>query len=152
MLFPALDDVPRFWKAVVEATVSGNLGIAAKIATGTDLGRDPTYRLICVYTKDFSDVDDVRRVAQGLLDRGLIAGDGSGRPSYYKPDIYTDLGIDSGNSYGLRASLYNSHEVLRLYTDPKKSRPPDDAQPAKKKQRTLEAFGSGAAKGRSVAP
>ena len=31
---------------------------------------------------------------------------------YYKCDAYTYLGINSGNDYKLRASLYSSEEIL----------------------------------------
>ena len=73
MLFPTLDDVPRYWYKVAEATADNRLGIGAKISTGLD--DDRKERLICVYTKDFSDMDDIRRVLQTLV--GL---DSRGRP------------------------------------------------------------------------
>jgi Domain of unknown function (DUF1917) len=118
--------------------VTDKLGIAAKIAADSDFGRE---RLICVYTRDFSDINDVRRVAQSLLDLDLISGDGSRRPIYYKCDMYTHLGINSGNEYGLAASLYNSHEVLSLYLDGKVTAATWNAStPNAKKQATLDMF------------
>ena len=108
MLFPSPDDYPRFWRLVAEATVAGTLGITSKAAT---LDETNQAGLICVYTYDFSDVDDVRRVLQALIDLGLCQSDG--KPIYYKCDGYTYLGIQSDNEYKLRASLYSSKEILK---------------------------------------
>jgi hypothetical protein len=109
MLFVSIDDVPRYWYKVAEATADNRLGIAAKISTGLD--DDRKARLICVYTKDFSNMDDVGRVLQTLVDMDLVSDDGRG--IYYKCDAYTYLEINSGNAYGLPASLYSSKEILK---------------------------------------
>lgn len=109
MLFPRIDDVPRYWYKVAEATADNRLGIGAKISTGLD--DDRKERLICIYTKDFSDMDDIRRVLQTLVDMDLVPDDGRG--IYYKCDAYTYLDINSGNEYGLAASLYSSKEMLK---------------------------------------
>ena len=110
MLFPKVDDVPRYWYKVAEGTADNRLGIGAKISTGLD--DDRKERLICIYTKDFSDMDDVRRVLQALVDMDLVSGDGRG--IYYKCDAYTYLEINSGNEYGLAASLYSSKEMTKV--------------------------------------
>ncbi|KAF2213399.1 hypothetical protein CERZMDRAFT_96242 [Cercospora zeae-maydis SCOH1-5] len=67
--------------------------------------------VICVYTCDLSDRDDVYRVLKALVDTGVCAA--SGRPIYYKCDAYTYLGINAKNKYKLRASLYSSKDILR---------------------------------------
>ena len=67
-------------------------------------------RLICVYTHDFGDVEDVKRVVSKLVDIGLV-GKGP-RSVYYKSDAFTHLEINSKNEYGLKASMYSSREVL----------------------------------------
>jgi hypothetical protein len=71
---------------------------------------DPT-RLICVYTKDFTDVEDVRRVLHALIEMGLVAAD-MPRGIAYKCDAYTYLDIYAKNEYGLPASIYGSKEML----------------------------------------
>ncbi|KAF3007529.1 hypothetical protein E8E13_006213 [Curvularia kusanoi] len=107
MLFPKVQEVTRIWKTVVEATTNDRLGPMAKVAP--EDGKDE--RLICVYTKDFRDEDDVLRVLKELEDLDLI---GTGRSIYYKSDAFTclDLYSATANKYGLQASLYNSHKML----------------------------------------
>ena len=108
MFFPEPSDLDRYWRVVAEATADGSLGPTSKVATHDPA--DPK-RLICVYTYDFADIADVRRVLEKLIDLGLCRSDG--RPIYYKCDAYTYLDITSKNPYGLRASLYSSKEVLK---------------------------------------
>ncbi|KIV81939.1 hypothetical protein PV11_04086 [Exophiala sideris] len=133
MLFPEASDVDWVWAIVAKGVWEGKLGISAKVATATDAGpttdegderaRGREQRLICVYTYDFSDKDDVKRVLLGLKQLGLLDndsfGDGSrsnngnaGKVIYYKCDAYTYLDISSNNEYKLKASMYNSKDML----------------------------------------
>ncbi|KAH0366973.1 DUF1917-domain-containing protein, partial [Aureobasidium melanogenum] len=134
MLFPKPEDVNRVWKLVAEAVVDGRLGDTAKVAPADPPNpfgaaqKQQASHLICVYTRDFSDLDDVRRVLEELIELGLAprAADGA---IYYKTDAYTYLDIDSSNSYGLKASLYSSKDIIGLSKTTK--------QPSKRKQQTL---------------
>ncbi|KAM0718031.1 hypothetical protein Q7P37_006363 [Cladosporium fusiforme] len=96
MLFPKPDDLHRVWRQVAEATADGKLGPTSKVGTyepdnlikGT---------LICVYTYDFSELADVKRVLHALFDLNIVKG---GTRFYY--------------------NLYSSEEVLNdkvKYTD-----------------------------------
>jgi hypothetical protein len=85
------------------------LGIGAKIAA--DLNPNENVRVICIYTKDFNDKGDVRRVVLELDKLGLLPRDRK-RSIYYKCDAYTYLQIMSDNPYGLSASLYPSKDFL----------------------------------------
>jgi hypothetical protein len=70
------------WKTIARAVATGQLGPAAKI--GTDDGGDSkSGRLICVYTKDFADVEDVERVLCKLVDLELVKEDAK-QSIYYK--------------------------------------------------------------------
>lgn len=109
MLFPTAEEIPHTWKTVVEAVIEGRLGIGAKIATQAS-GADQRV-LICCYTKDWSDEDDVRRVLKELVDLGLCPRQGNG--IYYKCDAFTHLEIESHNKYGLKASMYSSRDMLK---------------------------------------
>jgi len=64
--------------------------------------------VICVYTKDFSDLTDVKRVLSNLNELNIV---NKAMRINYKCDAYTHLGIMSDNPYKLRASLYSSDEV-----------------------------------------
>ncbi|KAL4897737.1 hypothetical protein BDV59DRAFT_168460 [Aspergillus ambiguus] len=107
MMFLTSDRVDEYWAAVAEATAKGELGIAAKVAT--DEGKDSA-RLLAVYTRDYADRDDVKRVVKKLVDLGLVKEDE--RPIYYKCDAYTYLQIMGNNPYGLKASLFSSRDAL----------------------------------------
>lgn len=115
MLFPSDEDYPRWWRIAVEATSEGKLGPTSKAATYNAV--DPL-NLICFYTNDFTDLDDVKRVLEELISLGLCL---QGKPLYYKCDAYTHLDIMSTNPYRLRASLYSSKEILGHEARPKKN-------------------------------
>lgn len=80
MLFCESDDVNAVWAVVARGTANNELGIASKVAA--DTGEERKQRLICVYTKDFSDLKDVARVANKLREYGLV--DARGKAIYYK--------------------------------------------------------------------
>ena len=109
MLFPSPSDVNHIWSLVAHATVAGELGHAAKVATDDGPGNRGA-RLICVYNEDFAEKGGVRRVLKILDALGLV---GKERGIYYKADAFTWLELNSGNEWGLRPSLYSSKEVLR---------------------------------------
>jgi hypothetical protein len=109
MLFPDVERVDEVWATVVRAMERGELGGAAKVATDGGEGSQQG-RLICVYTEDFGDVEDVKRVLGKLVELGLV-GKGP-RGIFYKCDAFTHLEINSKNEYGLKASMYSSREML----------------------------------------
>jgi hypothetical protein len=109
MLFPTEETAPSLWLQVVEAVIANKFGTMAKIAS------DGPTRLICIYTKDFSDTADVKRVVEAMAAIGLTSKDAA-RPIYYKCDAFTNLDIGSGNAYGLAASLYSSKDMLSHLT------------------------------------
>jgi hypothetical protein len=109
MLFPTAEDISKVWLQVVEAVSAGKLGIMAKVATEAKPGENS--RLICIYTKDFTDVVDVRRELETMANLHLVQREG-GRILYYKADAYTYLDIYSDNPYGLKASQYSSKDVF----------------------------------------
>lgn len=58
MLFPGPFSADTIWNKIARATHAGELGIAAKIATNDNSGRS---QVICIYTHDFTDLEDVKR-------------------------------------------------------------------------------------------
>jgi len=87
MLFPMPEDLAHTWQLVATATARNELGTAAKVAADEGKG-DRVPRLVCVYTRDFSDMADVKRVLWKLVEMGLVqrpARDPKGvRSIYYK--------------------------------------------------------------------
>ncbi|MCJ1244545.1 hypothetical protein MMC30_001743 [Trapelia coarctata] len=118
MLFPSASDVDRVWGIVAKGVLEGKLGVSAKVATSDDVGLEgggERGKVICVYTADFGDKRDVKRVLEGMKGLGLLAGRGKWGGElgvWYKCDAFTHLGIDSSNPWGLKPSLYSSKEVL----------------------------------------
>ncbi|CAD0107738.1 unnamed protein product [Aureobasidium uvarum] len=137
MLFPKPEDVNRVWGLVAQAVVDGRLGDTAKVAPADPpdpfVQEKQSSHLICVYTRDFSDLDDVRRVLEELVELGLAPRNAADGAIYYKADAYTYLNIDSSNSYGLKASLYSSKDVVSLSKTEK--------QPKRKQQTLTNMFG-----------
>lgn len=82
LLFNDFLEVNDVWSLIANKTATNDLGIAAKVAPRNPEQTDKRNpRLICVYTKDFTDVEDVTRVLRKLKDMGLCD---TNRPIYYK--------------------------------------------------------------------
>ncbi|RMY75685.1 hypothetical protein D0863_02441 [Hortaea werneckii] len=111
MLFPSPDDLPRTWRLVAEATAAGKLGPATKVATHDPSSTKPE-GVICVYTFDFTDIKDVRRVLHGLAELGLC-GPRDQRGIFYKADAWTYMDFKSDNPYRIKASFYSSRAMLK---------------------------------------
>jgi hypothetical protein len=80
MLFPEPGRVNEVWEAIAYATARNELGIVAKVDTKGPVEKKE--RLICVYTYDFRDKDDVARVLNRLRQLELVRQ--GGRQVYYK--------------------------------------------------------------------
>ena len=114
MLFPQPQDVNRVWSLVAQATVEGELGHAAKVAT--DDGSGDRARLICAYNEDYANEAEVRKTLECLVRMGLVERPGpakTNRGIYYKADAFTWLDIFSKNEWGLKPSMYSSKEILQ---------------------------------------
>ena len=90
------------WNRVRQATEEGTLGIGAKVSTDWGNANDPAApggwadHVICVYTYDWRDREDVGRVARCLGEIDAIRR----QTLFYKPDAMTYDGIYSGNTPG----------------------------------------------------
>jgi hypothetical protein len=82
MLFPMSEYVDDVWEEVAVGTAERQFGIAAKVSTADEeIGKERKLTwLVCVYTKDFTDRGDVKRVIMKLVELGLV---GEERPVYY---------------------------------------------------------------------
>ena len=75
------------WQHVADATVNGQLGSSAKVATDSGVDQQGRQRLVCVYTEDFANEGDVKRVLKKLVEMGLVNKKealGASRGLYYK--------------------------------------------------------------------
>jgi hypothetical protein len=88
LIYVSEDKVVEVWKNIAKATVEDKLGMESKISTKIN---ESSY-VICVYTKNYLDYEDVKRVREILYEMGFVS------KLSYKPDIYTYLGIYSGTT------------------------------------------------------
>ncbi|GLW02526.1 hypothetical protein Slala05_61560 [Streptomyces lavendulae subsp. lavendulae] len=86
------------WQLIKTAVEAGQLGPGAKVATlGNDFDGDPTRRPVIIYTANYHDEQDVRRVLVALRSLGVRDA------LAYKTDEATERG-----EYGNGTSLYTS--------------------------------------------
>jgi hypothetical protein len=73
MVFVPADSVDEYWALIKEAVHKGWLGPSAKVATAYDnpYTRNPAERPIMVYTIDWRDHEDVKRVLCALRGLGI---------------------------------------------------------------------------------
>ncbi|KAK0624800.1 hypothetical protein B0T17DRAFT_492212 [Bombardia bombarda] len=113
MLFPAPDKVNETWRVIAEAVKDTRLPVAAKVPNFYEEGNHPGTRVICVYTRDFTDEEDVKQALLELVKLGVVTQD-MPKPAKYKYDAFTHLKLYRGSyaEYGLKPSIYDSHEML----------------------------------------
>ncbi|KAJ5918062.1 hypothetical protein N7454_010437 [Penicillium verhagenii] len=108
MLFPSVKKVDSTWATLVTALDTGKVQADAKVAADDGSGSEKS-RLICVYTENFADKENVKKVLRMLLNEGIFEPAATG-PIYYKSDAFTLLNINSKNEYGLKASMFSSRD------------------------------------------
>ncbi len=103
------------WSRVRDATEAGTLGIAAKVKTHFGMENDPNRfhspsdHVVCVFSADLLDLEDVARVLRRLATIDAIR---SG-PKAYKPDIATRCGLREVTIY----SSSPPYENVRFHDD-----------------------------------
>ena len=102
LLFVCVGRIDEVWKSIDSETRSGRLGIASKVATAkpNSLATSGHIRLICVYTYNCTDLDDVRKVRERLRELGFT------KKIPYKPDSATANGRYSQNGDKKISLLY----------------------------------------------
>lgn len=72
LVFVPLDEVDEVWAVVKKATQDGTLGSSSKVATAYDNGLyDPHIKVICIYTYDWKNEEDVKRIREELRNLGI---------------------------------------------------------------------------------
>lgn len=89
LVFVDAKEIDRVWSTIAAATRKGLLGGRSKVATAAPnrFSEDSTRRVICVYTYDWTDTEDVRRIREELRRLGIT------RKIAYKSDEDTIKGI-----------------------------------------------------------
>lgn len=73
LVFVDVSIVDEVWAKIKKATEDGILGNSAKVATAKPnrLASSPRRKVICIYTYDWTDEKDVKRVCDGLRGVGI---------------------------------------------------------------------------------
>ena len=101
LLFVPVAQIDEVWDKIRVATEHGLLGGSSKVATAkpSPNAKNAAVRVICVYTYDWTDRDDVMRVREQLRELGFRS------KISYKADSETIAGNYSGATKG-RVSQY----------------------------------------------
>lgn len=94
-IFRSSADIDEAWQTVRQATESGQF-LCAKVSTAASRGVRPSH-LICVYTHDYTDNEDVGRAREALRALGFVEELG------YKRDIDTFNGVYGEGEWYVRA-------------------------------------------------
>ncbi|MBW4574712.1 MAG: DUF1917 domain-containing protein [Aphanothece sp. CMT-3BRIN-NPC111] len=88
LIFAPIAEIDNLWANIKQATEQGLLGNSAKVSTamGGSLPTDANEKVICVYTYDGTNEEDVRRIRQKLRKLGIT------RKIPYKEDEDTRSG------------------------------------------------------------
>ncbi|KAG5729344.1 UPF0696 like protein [Termitomyces sp. T112] len=100
LIFAERDNVDALWFRIARSTHAGTLGTEAKVSP-FDESSDEGRHVICVFTNDYRDFRDVKRVRESLRRLGIKDRIG------YKPDAYTHCRVYSNNPWNIRPSMYN---------------------------------------------
>jgi hypothetical protein len=110
MIFTSRGGIDGLWRKVTEAVLAGELGPTAKVATAMPGMADDRSHAVIIYTADWADHEDVRRVLVALRQLGVRS-----RLSY-KTDAATIAG-----SYGKGSAIYVSQPGSIDFEDRRRS-------------------------------
>ena len=99
LIFVSGYNLNKTWEKVRIALEEGKLGGLAKASKHGSRAKSSNNRVICVYTYDWKDIQDVKRIREELRKIGII------RKISYKTDEATERGIYRANS-GEKISKY----------------------------------------------
>ncbi|MBI4262107.1 DUF1917 domain-containing protein [Candidatus Uhrbacteria bacterium] len=92
LIFVGGHNLSRIWRRIRSATEEGKLGGLAKASKHGSRAQSPNNGVICVYTYDWKDIHDVKRIREELRKIGII------RKISYKTDEDTERGVYRANS------------------------------------------------------
>jgi hypothetical protein len=102
MVFRKPEDVDEVWNGIT-SSIPEKLTVA-KVSTKEYINRQGTH-VICIYTKDYRDIEDVKKTLNVLRSLGIQDR------IYYKPDVMTMANVYGHNSK--TSHLYSSADLER---------------------------------------
>lgn len=101
LCFPRTSEVDAAWRAAAGAAMQGTLP-CCQIKISSVAPKDDRHVMMC-YTTNYQDSEQVMAAARALCGVLPVMHD---QRLLYKPDIYSYLGIYSGNEYGLKPTVH----------------------------------------------
>ncbi|XP_018408379.1 PREDICTED: UPF0696 protein C11orf68 homolog [Nanorana parkeri] len=101
--------VDHAWCGIATAVIEGRLRVAKVSPHQQD-----SKHVICVYTCDFTDEESIMQTDAVIRSSGVKC------PLFYKPDVYTHLGIYRNNQWQICPTIYESRYDLECI--PRRSR------------------------------
>lgn len=89
--------VDEIWNKIAHCCIKGLLGCSIKVSPKSI---NTISHVICVYTNNYFDINDVKKVRNVLKEIGII------QSINYKPDIFTYLCIYRKNKWNIKPSIY----------------------------------------------
>lgn len=124
LIFIPVARIDEDWLRIKQAVEQGRLGNSAKVSTArqTPLGDNTKERLICVYTYDWTDEYDVRRIHSEVHDLGFTwpisyKTDADTFERKYKQTGYTQIGkyrLSTNDVLAFKAGQYNNLQKNRF--------------------------------------
>ena len=111
MIYAHLSEVDQVWLTISSAIIGGLLGSAAKVSTmkPNPNAVKPDSKVICIYTYDSEDRDDVLRILASLReDLGIL------HKAFYKEDNATRSGNYSFNTKGPVSKYWADYGEIAL--------------------------------------
>ncbi|KAI4237481.1 MAG: hypothetical protein LQ349_001825 [Xanthoria aureola] len=111
IIFSPLESTDTLWSTVAAETLAGQLGHSSRVATA-EAESEGGKRRIEVYTADVDDLGQIGGVLEILVNLIKSVGKmGQVGQLYYKPEAFSELGIQTGNEWGLRSSIHSRRSV-----------------------------------------
>jgi hypothetical protein len=101
LVFSTTESIDTLWCTIAKEVAGGTLGISCKVSPRAVEGDPEQSHVICIYTENYQDKEDVMRARMSLRARH-----GCRQVLTYKPDIYTELGVYAKNPWGIKPKKY----------------------------------------------
>jgi len=111
MIYAHINEVDQVWITISSAVIGGLVGSSAKVATmkPNPNATKPEHKVICIYTYDSEDRDDVVRILTSLReDLGIL------HKAFYKEDNATRSRIYSFNTKGPVSKYWADYGEIAL--------------------------------------
>lgn len=102
------NEIDQLWRTVADAVIRGTIHTFSAKVSVAKKGNDN--HVVCIYNNSFLNKADVFALRDGIRSAGIE------KPLKYKANVYTHLGINRYNEWGIYPVLYRGR-LYSLYSD-----------------------------------